>query len=95
MPLGCSTSNPTSQGFVGSRRDSPQIAEDTCGTIFLSTSHQGSSISFAGATVSFLTGFLGSNTTLLLTLRSQEKYLSDLEGEFRDRHHRHGSFRAQ
>jgi hypothetical protein len=59
------------------------IADDTCGIIFLGTPHQGSPVSVAGATVTFLTGFLGSNTTLLLSLRNHQAQLTDLERRFR------------
>jgi hypothetical protein len=41
-------------------------------------------MSVAAAAAAFLTGFLGSDTTLLFTLRRHEKQLSDLERRFRD-----------
>lgn len=40
-------------------------------------------MSIAGAVVAFLTGFLGSNTTLLLSLKSHQDQLSDLATRFR------------
>ncbi|RKK88971.1 hypothetical protein BFJ71_g12671, partial [Fusarium oxysporum] len=63
--------------------ESSNILEDTCGIIFLGTPHQGSSLSIAGALLSQLTGFLGSNDTLLLNLRRNHSQLSDLEDRFR------------
>ncbi|KAK1637273.1 peptidase C14 [Colletotrichum phormii] len=62
---------------------SPNTLADTCGIIFLGTPHQGSSLSAAGALLSKLTGFLGSNTALLLSLRGNHNRLSDLEDRFR------------
>ncbi|CCF33002.1 peptidase C14 [Colletotrichum higginsianum] len=59
------------------------IRDDTCGIVFLGTPHQGSSLSTAGALVAKLTGFLGSNTTLLLALRSRGSQLLILERRFR------------
>ena len=40
-------------------------------------------MSLVGAAAAFLTGFLGSNTTLLFSLRDQKDELSDLEERFR------------
>ncbi|CEF84083.1 unnamed protein product [Fusarium graminearum] len=62
---------------------SSNILEDTCGIIFLGTPHQGSSLSTPAALLSQLTGFLGSNKTLLLNLRRNHSQLSDLEDRFR------------
>ncbi|KAK1634576.1 hypothetical protein BDP81DRAFT_462415 [Colletotrichum phormii] len=62
---------------------SPNALADTCGIIFLGTPHQGSSLSAAGALLSKLTGFLGSNTTLLIALQSNQTQPSDLEAKFR------------
>ncbi|VTO83117.1 unnamed protein product, partial [Fusarium graminearum] len=62
---------------------SSNILEDTCGIIFLGTPHQGSSLSTPAALLSQLTGFLGSNNTLLLNLRRNHSQLSDLEDRFR------------
>jgi len=42
-------------------------------------------VSLAGAAAAFLTGFLGSNTTLLLALRNHQHRLSDLEDRFIER----------
>ncbi|KAH8878672.1 hypothetical protein GQ53DRAFT_81806 [Thozetella sp. PMI_491] len=62
---------------------SREIMDDTCGIIFLGTPHQGSSVSVLGAVMAFLTGFLGSNATLLLSLKSHQDQLSDLADAFR------------
>ncbi|OHE91579.1 hypothetical protein CORC01_13127 [Colletotrichum orchidophilum] len=59
------------------------LLEDTCGIVFLGTPHQGSSLSTVGALLSQLTGFLGSNTSLILALRSRGSHLSELEDRFR------------
>jgi hypothetical protein len=40
-------------------------------------------MSVIGALVAFLTGFLGSNNTLLLSLRNDQAQLTDLERRFR------------
>jgi hypothetical protein len=65
--------------------DGPEdIVDDTHGIFFLGTPHLGSPVSLAGAVAAFLTGFLGSNTTLLLSLRNQQERLSDLEDRFID-----------
>ncbi|OTA99070.1 hypothetical protein M426DRAFT_95973 [Hypoxylon sp. CI-4A] len=63
--------------------DSGDIPINTRGIIFLGTPHQGSSASRWGAAVASLTGFLGSDRTLLLSLQSHSSYLSDLEDSFR------------
>jgi hypothetical protein len=62
--------------------DSREIVDDTCGIIFLGTPHQGSPVSVTGAIAALLTGFLGSNTTLLLSLRNHQEQLSNLEDQF-------------
>jgi hypothetical protein len=41
-------------------------------------------MSVAAAAAALLTGFLGSDTTLLFTLRRHEKQLSNLDSRFRD-----------
>ncbi|OAA46421.1 peptidase C14 [Cordyceps fumosorosea ARSEF 2679] len=51
-------------------RDSQDIVDDTAGVIFLGAPHQGSSVSGAGAVLASATGFLGSDTTLLLSLNN-------------------------
>ena len=58
------------------------IINDTSGIIFLGTPHQGSSVSIAAAVLAFVTGFLGSDTTLLMSLRRDEPQLSDLADRF-------------
>jgi hypothetical protein len=63
--------------------ESSNILEDTCGIIFLGTPHQGSSLSILGVQLSRLTKRLGSEDTLLLNLRRNNSYLSDLEDRFR------------
>ncbi|KAH7010885.1 uncharacterized protein B0I36DRAFT_257304 [Microdochium trichocladiopsis] len=65
--------------------DSQDIADDTCGIVFLGTPHQGSPVSVFGAAAAFLTGFLGSKNTLLLSLRNHRPQLADLEIRFRRR----------
>ncbi|KAM3553716.1 hypothetical protein ARSEF4850_006789 [Beauveria asiatica] len=50
--------------------DSQDIIDDTAGIIFLGVPHQGSSASIAGAALAALTGFPGSDTTLLLSEES-------------------------
>ncbi|KAL7924500.1 hypothetical protein ACQKWADRAFT_331432 [Trichoderma austrokoningii] len=64
--------------------DSQKILEDTCGIIFLGTPHLGSPIAGFGATVAYLTGFLGSNTGLLLLLRSNGEMLVNLSIAFQE-----------
>ncbi|KAK0757130.1 hypothetical protein N5P37_010659 [Trichoderma harzianum] len=62
--------------------DTQRIVEDTCGIIFLGTPHLGSPIAGLGATLAYLTGFLGSNTGLLLLLRSNGEMLVNLSIAF-------------
>ncbi|RDW64642.1 hypothetical protein BP6252_10293 [Coleophoma cylindrospora] len=59
-----------------------EIFDDTSGIIFLGTPHQGSPVSLTGAIVTLLTGFLGSDNTLLLSLRNHQPHLSNLEDRF-------------
>ncbi|KAL7956799.1 hypothetical protein V8C34DRAFT_325818 [Trichoderma compactum] len=63
-------------------KDSQRIVEDTCGIIFLGTPHLGSPVAGFGATLAYLTGFLGSNTGLLLLLRSNGEMLVNLSIKF-------------
>ncbi|KAL6693367.1 WD40-repeat-containing domain protein [Trichoderma pleuroticola] len=62
--------------------DTQRILEDTCGIIFLGTPHLGSLVADFGATLAYLTGFLGSNTGLLLLLRSNSEMLVNLSIAF-------------
>ncbi|RCI15366.1 hypothetical protein L249_6755 [Ophiocordyceps polyrhachis-furcata BCC 54312] len=63
--------------------DLKEMVDDTHGIIFLGTPHQGAAASTAGAiAASFLAGVLGSDTTLLLSLRSHQKQLSRLDERF-------------
>ncbi|KAK5997958.1 Vegetative incompatibility HET-E-1-like protein [Cladobotryum mycophilum] len=64
--------------------DSLKILEDTCGIIFLGTPHLGSPVAGFGATVAYLTGYLGSDTGLLLSLRSNADMLVNLSKSFQD-----------
>ncbi|KAI0860357.1 hypothetical protein F4860DRAFT_479585 [Xylaria cubensis] len=59
------------------------ISENTRGIIFLGTPHQGTEISDWGALLASLTNFLGSDNTLLLSLKRDDQNLSDLETGFR------------
>lgn len=65
--------------------DSQDIVDDTAGIIFLGAPHQGSSASIAGAMLAALTGFLGSDTTLLLSLKNHGAQLSNLVDAFDSR----------
>ncbi|KAJ5730165.1 vegetative incompatibility protein HET-E-1 [Penicillium malachiteum] len=58
------------------------IVDSTCGIIFLGTPHQGSPISILGTVAARVTGFLGSNTGLLLSLAGNRTQLSDLDVRF-------------
>ena len=62
--------------------DSEDIIHDTCGFIFLGTPHQGSTTSIFGAILAYITGFLGSNAMLLLSLSRNKSQLSDLDDRF-------------
>ncbi|TFA98360.1 hypothetical protein CCMA1212_009831 [Trichoderma ghanense] len=62
--------------------DTEKISEDTHGIIFLGTPHLGSPIAGYGATIAYLTGFLGSDTGLLLSLRSNGELLRKLSEAF-------------
>ncbi|KGQ03263.1 Protein SERAC1 [Beauveria bassiana D1-5] len=62
--------------------DSQDIVDNTAGIIFLGAPHQGSSVSIAGAALAALTGFLGSDTTLLLSLKNHGAQLSNLTDTF-------------
>lgn len=62
--------------------DTHRIVEDTYGIIFLGTPHLGSPVAGFGATLAYLTGFLGSNTGLLLLLRSNGEMLVNLSIAF-------------
>ncbi|KAI0545318.1 hypothetical protein F4679DRAFT_561655 [Xylaria curta] len=59
------------------------ISKNTCGIIFLGTPHQGTSVSNWGALLAFLTGFLGSDNTLLLYLKRHNSDLSNLDWGFK------------
>ncbi|KAI1740209.1 armadillo-type protein [Xylaria scruposa] len=59
------------------------ISDNTRGIIFLGTPHQGTAISHWGALLASLTRFLGSDNTLLLSLKRDDPNLSDLETRFR------------
>ncbi|KAL7792882.1 hypothetical protein V8C43DRAFT_322220 [Trichoderma afarasin] len=63
-------------------KDTQRIVEDTSGIIFLGTPHLGSPVAGFGATLAYLTGFLGSNTGLLLLLRSNCEMLVNLSIAF-------------
>ncbi|KAM3563321.1 hypothetical protein ARSEF4850_002388 [Beauveria asiatica] len=62
---------------------SQDIVDATSGILFLGTPHQGSSVSIAGAVLAWMTGLLGSNTTLLLSLKSNDQQLSTLAANFK------------
>ncbi|KAK4077222.1 hypothetical protein Purlil1_12436 [Purpureocillium lilacinum] len=64
-------------------QDAKEAVDDTSGIIFLGTPHLGSSASVAGAILAFATGLLGSDTTLLLSLKSHDAQLSNLAARFR------------
>ncbi|KAM3548066.1 hypothetical protein ARSEF4850_009641 [Beauveria asiatica] len=71
------------QALCGS--DSQDIVDATAGIIFLGTPHQGSSVSVAGAVLASVTGILGSDTTLLLSLQNHDAQLSNLADVFGSR----------
>ncbi|KAJ2968352.1 hypothetical protein NQ176_g9220 [Zarea fungicola] len=64
--------------------DSKDIINDTSGIIFLGTPHQGSSVSNAGTALAWVTGFLGSDTTLVRSLNTHNTNLSNLSQRFED-----------
>ncbi|OAQ89063.1 armadillo-type fold domain-containing protein [Purpureocillium lilacinum] len=64
-------------------QDAEETVDDTSGIIFLGTPHLGSSASVAGAILAFATRLLGSDTTLLLSLKSHDAQLSNLAARFR------------
>ncbi|UZP36914.1 hypothetical protein NXS19_004730 [Fusarium pseudograminearum] len=63
---------------------SEDIIQDTCGIIFLGTPHQGSSLSWLGSIVTFLTKPWGSDTTLVLSLIENNSELSNLGQRFEE-----------
>ncbi|KAL3952385.1 hypothetical protein ACCO45_012328 [Purpureocillium lilacinum] len=64
-------------------QDSEEVVSDTSGIVFLGTPHLGSSVSVAGAVLAFVTRVLGSDATLLLSLKSHDGQLSNLAARFR------------
>lgn len=62
--------------------DSCEIYQDTSGIIFLGTPHNGSPVSGLAAILALSTRLLGSDTSLLLSLRSNGIQLSDLSKRF-------------
>lgn len=56
--------------------------DDTSGIIFLGTPHHGSASSIFGAMLASATWFLGSDKTLLLSLREHDPSLSNLVDRF-------------
>ncbi|KAJ3487206.1 hypothetical protein NLG97_g6457 [Lecanicillium saksenae] len=58
------------------------LLDSTCGIIFLGTPHLGSPMGYIGAAAASVMGFLGSNTGLLLSLRSNLPELTDLDTRF-------------
>ncbi|KAI0854883.1 hypothetical protein F4860DRAFT_498003 [Xylaria cubensis] len=62
--------------------ESKKIVHDTSGILFLGTPHQGSPLSHFGFIVAWATGFLGSSTGLLFTLRHHSDGLTDLRRRF-------------
>ncbi|KAK4071258.1 uncharacterized protein Triagg1_6289 [Trichoderma aggressivum f. europaeum] len=62
--------------------DSCEIYQDTSGIIFLGTPHNGSPVSGLAAILALSTRLLGSDTSLLLSLRSNETHLGDLSKRF-------------
>ncbi|KAL5085724.1 hypothetical protein Trisim1_010070 [Trichoderma cf. simile WF8] len=70
------------EALSSDQEDTQRILEDTCGIIFLGTPHLGSPVAGFGAALAYLTGFLGSNTGLLLLLRSNGEMLVNLSITF-------------
>ncbi|KAK2589724.1 hypothetical protein QQS21_012597 [Conoideocrella luteorostrata] len=64
-------------------QNSKEIMDTTSGIIFLGAPHLGSSVSTAAAILASVTAFLGSDSTLLLSLRSDEAQLSILANTFK------------
>lgn len=62
--------------------ESQEIVNDTSGIIFLGTPHLGSSMSIVAVVLASVTGFLGSDTTLLMSLKSHGAQLSNLRRSF-------------
>ncbi|TRX88006.1 hypothetical protein FHL15_011108 [Xylaria flabelliformis] len=62
--------------------ESKKIVHDTSGILFLGTPHQGSPMSRFGFIIAWVTGFLGSSTGLLFTLRHHSDELTDLRRRF-------------
>jgi hypothetical protein len=60
------------------------IVDSTCGIVFLGTPHNGSPLSMPAAALAFVSGILGSDTTLLYALRDNSAQLFDLENNFRN-----------
>lgn len=60
------------------------VVDSTCGVVFLGTPHNGSALSMPAAALAFVSGVLGSDTTLLYTLRDNSAQLFDLESDFRN-----------
>ncbi|KAH7020289.1 peptidase C14 [Ilyonectria destructans] len=67
------------------RPDSEEIINDTPGIIFLGTPHQGSPASISAAALAYMTRLLGSDTTMVLSLMSNEVQLTNLADTFRTR----------
>jgi hypothetical protein len=63
-------------------RDAQDIVDRTCSIVFLGTPHQGSQLSMPAAAAAFVSGFLGSDTTLLYALKNRSKTLSTLQRKF-------------
>ncbi|UKZ56016.1 hypothetical protein TrVGV298_009841 [Trichoderma virens] len=72
------------EALSSNQNDGERILEDTRGIIFLGTPHLGSPVAGFGATIAYLTGFLGSNTGLLLLLRSNGEMLVNLSKAFQN-----------
>jgi hypothetical protein len=72
--------NPGLQALCISK--SEQIILDTSGILFLGTPHQGSPLSMFGFIIAWATGFLGSSTGFLFTLRHHSSELSQLDLDF-------------
>ncbi|KAI1739827.1 hypothetical protein F4680DRAFT_420160 [Xylaria scruposa] len=67
---------------LSASEESKKIVHDTSGILFLGTPHQGSPMSRFGFIVAWATGFLGSSTGLLFTLRHHSTELTDLRQRF-------------